>query len=94
MSQPPIVPGPDEPTWQQQPYSPPPQPGPPYPPPQVIYHQQLPPPKGGDVVGKTALGTITVIAILIAMFCILPLVLCFGFGMIGMLTDPGTVPTR
>lgn len=108
MTQPPIVPGPppDEPQWHQEqptyqpPASPPPYQQGPYPPPpaqyppppQVVYYQPQPAPKS-DTVGKVTVGTITVVGVLILIFCVLPLVLCFGFGMLGTLTNPGTGPT-
>jgi len=63
----PSIPGPDEPQWY---------------PPQPIY--QPPPPKpSSDVVGRTAIGTVTVIGVLFLIFCVLPLALCAGCGALG-----------
>jgi len=74
---PPIVPGePQPPEWQQpqQPqYPPQPQPVPVY---QV----------GGsrsDIVGKTAISTVVVVATLLLVFCVAPLFLCVACGTLG-----------
>lgn len=76
----PIVPGPqpDEPKWQDltpplyEPYRPPQQPIP------------APPPTDTQAtVKKAAVGTVTVIAVLVGIFCVLPVVACFVFGIIG-----------
>ena len=60
VSQPPIVPGPDPNQPQWQP-------------PQQPYY---PPPRQGDIVGKTAMATTTVIAIIVAICVLVPALLC------------------
>ena len=85
----PIVPGnqpPEEPTsWRgigppmYEPYVPPrPAPGPAAPQPTQ------------DTVKKAAVGTVTVIAVLVGLFCVLPLLACFGLSAIGAIGGAAT----
>jgi hypothetical protein len=77
----PIVPGPDP---DQPQYLPPVSPPPP------VYQQPYAPqgyqPSGThDVVKKSAIGTVTVIATLVGLFCVLPMLPCFGMAACGAL---------
>lgn len=76
MGQPPIVPGlpPEEPQYQPPMY--PPQPVP-------VYQVQ----QRSDVVGKSVIGTITVVVTLVLILCILPMFLCVACGTLGNLTS-------
>jgi hypothetical protein len=71
MTTPPIVPGPspDEPI----PYVPPPQ----------QQYAPLQAPGDANVVRKTAIGTVTVIVTLVAVFCGLPVLMCGGMALFG-----------
>lgn len=74
VTNPPIVPGrPDEPSPQQWPAQPPPV-------------QYVPAPQS-DVVGRSVVGTITVVVTLVLIFCILPMFLCVGCGTIGQIMN-------
>jgi len=75
---PPIIPGQSDP-YEQQPYQPP-QQYPPQPPPVPVYQV------GGsrsDIVGKTAISTVVVVATLIIVFCVAPLFFCVACGALG-----------
>lgn len=94
MTQPPIVPGnpqpdPDQPQQWQSVYPQPPT----APEPQPVYYVPAPPnvPQPStiaSVVNKSAIGTITVIVTLFAVFCLLPMALCVGCGALGAMTSP------
>ena len=99
VTQPPIVPGPpqpDEPTSWQQPVS-----GPPpqyyqqpvyYPPPQHA-PGSLPPGGGTEVAKKAAIGTVTVIVTLVGLFCVLPMLVCFGMAACGAILPSSPAPS-
>ncbi len=59
-----------------------------YPPQGPVYYPPPAPPSSADVVGKTAMGTFTVIAILFLVFCVAPALVCAGIGVMGSLNIP------
>ena len=58
--------------------------------PRPVYHIHQEQPGAAK---KVAVGTIVVVVTLVILFCVLPLVLCFGLGFLGMVMDPGSTPT-
>lgn len=91
----PIVPGnpqPEEPTrWQEigppmyEPYVPPAQPV-------TRQPQSYQPSETQATVKKAAVGTVTVIVTLVGLFCVLPLLLCFGMAACGALLPTPSTP--
>lgn len=61
-----------------------------HPPPQVQRTRPIGQPGGpGDTAKKAAIGTVTVIVVLVGLFCVLPILICSGMALFGAVL-PGT----